>query len=47
VSPVARDLINQLLIKDKTKRLGAKNDVVDILMHPFFNGLDIDKLLAK
>ena len=36
VSPIAKDLIKKLLEKDKTKRLGAKDDVVEILQHPFF-----------
>jgi serum/glucocorticoid-regulated kinase 2 len=40
-------LIGRLLEKDKTKRLGAKGDVDEILAHPFFKGLDIEKLLAK
>jgi hypothetical protein len=35
------------LVKDKTKRLGAKYDVDEILAHPFFKSLDIEKLLAK
>ncbi len=40
-------MINLLLVKDKTKRLGAKYDVDEILAHPFFKSLDIEKLLAK
>ena len=40
-------MINLLLEKDKTKRLGAKFDVDEILAHPFFKSLDIEKLLAK
>lgn len=47
VSPVAKDLIKRLLEKDKTKRLGAVNDVQDILSHPFFDGLDMEKLVSK
>ncbi len=47
VSPVARDCIKRLLDKDKRSRLGAKEDVKEILEHPFFEGLDIDKLLKK
>lgn len=47
VSPVAKDLIKRLLEKDKTKRLGAVNDVQDILSHPFFDGLDMEKLVRK
>jgi hypothetical protein len=37
----------RLLEKDKTKRMGSKGDIDEILAHPFFNGLDIEKLLAK
>jgi len=40
-------LINLLLEKDKAKRLGAKSDIDEILAHPFFKSLDIEKLLAK
>lgn len=47
VSPIARDLIKKLLEKDKTKRLGAAEDVKEVLAHPFFNGLDIEKLIRK
>jgi excinuclease UvrABC nuclease subunit len=36
-----------LLEKDKTKRMGSKCDIDEILAHPFFKGLDIEKLLAK
>ena len=35
VTPVAQDLINKLLIKNKTKRLG-KNGIEEIMAHPFF-----------
>ena len=41
------DLIVKLLEKDKTKRLGAKDDFVEILSHPFFYGLDIEKIEKK
>jgi serine/threonine protein kinase len=47
VSPVAKDLIKRLLEKDKAKRLGAADDVREILAHPFFAGLDLEKLLRK
>jgi serum/glucocorticoid-regulated kinase 2 len=47
VSPVAKDLIRRLLDKDKTKRLGAKDDMTEVLAHPFFQGLDIEKLIKK
>lgn len=47
VSTHAKDLIKKLLDKDKTKRLGAVGDVTEILQHPFFEGLDIEKLKKK
>lgn len=34
-------VINALLIKDKSKRLGYENDAEEILSHPFFSGLDL------
>ncbi len=39
-------MITRLLDKDKRTRLGV-NGVQEILSHPWFAGLDIDKLLAK
>lgn len=47
VSAVAKDLIKKLLDKNKKKRLGAQGDVAEILAHPFFAGLDMDKLIKK
>mmetsp|Transcript_18128 Transcript_18128/g.30968 ORF Transcript_18128/g.30968 Transcript_18128/m.30968 type:complete len:283 (-) Transcript_18128:42-890(-) len=47
VSPDAQDLINKLLTKQKSKRLGSLDDVREILAHPFFKELDIEKLLKK
>lgn len=47
ISETAQDLINKLLEKDMTKRLGAKQDISEILAHPFFNDVDIDELLDK
>ena len=47
VSPQAQDLINNLLMKNKEKRLGCKGGIREILEHPFFKELDIDKLLTK
>ena len=41
ISEVAKDLIKKLLEKDKLQRLGATNDVREILEHPFFASLDI------
>ncbi len=37
----------QLLAKDKSKRLGTTGDGQEILAHPFFASLDLEKLLAQ
>ena len=42
-----KSLIVGLLHRDPTKRLGSKNDIDDIIKHPFFKSLDIPKLLKK
>lgn len=47
VSNVAKDLIFRLLIKDRKHRLGQKNDVDEILQHPFFEGIDMNLLLER
>nr|AML77131.1 putative LOV domain-containing protein [Hafniomonas reticulata] len=39
VSDACKDLISQLLIKDQTKRLGAKMGAEDIKAHPFFKNI--------
>lgn len=41
------DLIHKLLEKDKSKRLGAKGDIDEVMSHPFFASLDIPLLLKK
>ncbi|CDW89282.1 protein kinase domain containing protein [Stylonychia lemnae] len=47
LSENARDLLTQLLQKDHTKRLGYKNDMNDIMQHPFFSDLKFKKLEQK
>jgi len=47
VSGDAKDLIRKLLDKNKKKRLGVNGDVSEILAHPFFADLDLEKLLKK
>ena len=47
VSKTAQDLINQLLEKSLDKRLGAQSDVTEILDHPWFEGMDKEKILTK
>lgn len=46
-SKEAMDLINQLLIRDKSKRLGAQGDSEQILSHRFFRGTNVKKVLDK
>ena len=41
------DLIVGLLAKDKAKRLGYKGDGDEILAHPFFADMDLQKLEMK
>jgi hypothetical protein len=36
-----------MLIKDRKNRLGQKHDVEEIMSHPWFADLDVDKLLKK
>jgi serum/glucocorticoid-regulated kinase 2 len=47
VSPNARDLIKKLLDKNRKKRLGAHGDVNEILAHPFFASVDVEKIINK
>jgi len=47
VSRDARDLISKMLCKNRNERLGKKNDVDEILGHPWFAELDIDELIQK
>jgi hypothetical protein len=36
-----------LLEKDRKQRLGQKNDVDEVLAHPFFKNMDRERLLKK
>lgn len=40
------DIVHQLLIKDKNKRLGATNGVSEILAHPWFSDMEVEALLS-
>ena len=42
-----KDFIQKCLKKNPTERLGAQNGVQDIIGHPWFKGMDPDKLLRK
>ena len=43
-SDTIMDLVTKLLERDKSKRLGNKDDFAEILSHPVFKNLDIGKL---
>ena len=47
VSDTAKDLIEKLLDKDPKTRLGANNDVEEILQHPWFADLSVDDVMNK
>ena len=39
------DIVLKLLKKDRTQRLGAKGDAGEILAHPWFEDIDVKRLL--
>ncbi|XP_072912430.1 serine/threonine-protein kinase Sgk1 isoform X3 [Hemitrygon akajei] len=47
ISNAARDLLEGLLQKDRTKRMGAKEDFLDIKAHIFFSPINWTDLNAK
>ena len=47
-SAFAKHLCKQLMAKDPKKRIGnGKNGINEIKAHPFFEGIDWDKVAAK
>eukprot|EP00792_Barthelona_sp_PAP020_P013519 TRINITY_DN883_c0_g1_i1.p1 TRINITY_DN883_c0_g1~~TRINITY_DN883_c0_g1_i1.p1 ORF type:complete len:380 (-),score=101.51 TRINITY_DN883_c0_g1_i1:129-1205(-) len=44
---VTVDLLRKLLVKDSNKRIGGFNGVKEILHHPYFRGIDLEKLKQK
>ena len=46
VSPVAKDFISRLLIKDRKRRLGARGPN-EVLGHPFLSEINVEELEAK
>lgn len=42
-----KDLIIKLLDRNAATRIGTKNDFVEIMSHPFFKGMDFEKLVAR
>jgi serum/glucocorticoid-regulated kinase 2 len=47
ISGPCMDIILKLLEKDQTKRLGSKNDSLEVISHPWFSEIDIDALTEK
>lgn len=41
------DLITKLLEKDKKQRLGFKSDLDEVICHPWFKEIDMEKLVKK
>ena len=42
-----KDLITKLLDRNAATRLGTKNDFADVMGHPFFKGMDFEKLVSR
>ena len=47
VSPECKDFINKCLTKTGADRLGSKNDVEEVLSHPWFKDLNMDDIRSK
>jgi len=47
ISDEARDFIVQCLMKNPQERLGCKEDIKEIMAHPWFSDIDWDALLKK
>lgn len=47
-SPVATDFLQRLLVKNPTSRMGCgKEGAIEIMRHPWFDGLDWDAMLQR
>jgi serine/threonine protein kinase len=46
-SDEAKDFICKLLNKDPKKRLGSSGEAGQVLAHPWFEGLDVEKMMRK
>ena len=42
-----KDLISNLLIKEPENRIGSDGGIDQILQHPWFSDIDVNKLLNK
>ena len=47
ISEEAKDVIRKLLSKKPSERLGAKGDVDEVMSHPFFKSINVEKLTKK
>ena len=47
LNPLTRNILEGLLQKDPTKRLGSKNDAEEVRAHPWFQGINWDDLRNK
>ncbi|KAG1467551.1 hypothetical protein G6F56_004353 [Rhizopus delemar] len=45
--PIAKDLVQRLLVSDPSKRLGAERGIEAIKEHPFFEGVDWDGIFES
>jgi serine/threonine protein kinase len=43
----ASNLLTRLLERDPAKRIGSKNDAMELMEHPFFDGLEWDDIANK
>ena len=44
MSEELKDLIRKLLDRNPKTRIGSKDDINEIINHPFFKDVDIDKI---
>ena len=47
ISEDAKDVIKRLLSKKPAERLGSAKDVEEVMNHPFFKPIEVEKLLKK
>ena len=47
LNPLTRDILEKLLQKDPTKRLGSIKDAEEVKNHPWFFGINWDDLKNK
>ena len=47
MSDNCKDFISKCLTKTPQERLGTKDDIKEILAHPWFSDIDVNKLVAR